>query len=578
VKLRVLALDYDGTIAESDTLDGEVRDAIAELRAKGLVVVLVTGRILSDLRSTGLDLRLFDAAVVENGAVLVFPQAGRSSQLAARCSPVFVKALRDRGIEFREGTCVVELDAARAGVVLEIVRSLQLPLVSHFNRDRLMVLPQAISKGTGLREALRAMRLSAHNALGIGDAENDHELLALCEVGAAVAWGSPALRAAADVIVPGEGPSAVAGFIRTVSEALRMPASSARRNLVLGRDADGAVVSLAIRGRNVLVAGDPRSGKSWIGGLLCEQLILQGYCLCLIDPEGDYGVLGALPGVLVLGGEDDPPTMHGLAHLLAHADTSVVIDLSRLSLRDKRNYTVRALRTLASLRRETGLPHRIVVDEAHYFLAEDEAAQVIDSELAGYMFVTYRLTNLHADILGAADCVLITHETDAAEVRLLHGLWRGSESVETWERTLGSLALDEVVVLPDRDAAAGVLRRIRLAPRLTHHVRHRHKYLDVPVGRDVGFRFVLDDGTRSVLVCSLQEMVDALATLPGNRIRGHVRRADISRWIEEIFHDRTLAGRIREFEQRFELGSLPDFNGAAMHAIQERYGVQGAPV
>jgi hypothetical protein len=40
-----------------------------------------------------------------------------------------------------------------------------------------MVLPQAISKATGLRSALFALRISAHNTIGIGNAENDHDLL-----------------------------------------------------------------------------------------------------------------------------------------------------------------------------------------------------------------------------------------------------------------------------------------------------------------------------------------------------------------------------------------------------------------
>jgi hydroxymethylpyrimidine pyrophosphatase-like HAD family hydrolase len=49
-----------------------------------------------------------------------------------------------------------------------------------------MILPQAISKGVGLREALTMPRLSPHNAIAIGDAENDHDPLAVCEFGVAV--------------------------------------------------------------------------------------------------------------------------------------------------------------------------------------------------------------------------------------------------------------------------------------------------------------------------------------------------------------------------------------------------------
>jgi hypothetical protein len=45
-----------------------------------------------------------------------------------------------------------------------------------------------------------------------------------------------------------------------------------------------------------------------VAGLLYEQLILHGYCACVIDPEGDYSALEGLPGVTVLGREDPPPT------------------------------------------------------------------------------------------------------------------------------------------------------------------------------------------------------------------------------------------------------------------------------
>ena len=40
---------------------------------------------------------------------------------------------------------------------------------------------------------------------------------------------------------------------------------------------------------------------------MCEQLILQGYSMCIIDPEGDYQTLDRLPGVVTLGGDDPVP-------------------------------------------------------------------------------------------------------------------------------------------------------------------------------------------------------------------------------------------------------------------------------
>ena len=48
-----------------------------------------------------------------------------------------------------------------------------------FNKDAVMVLPAGLSKATGLAEALREIGLSAHNVVGIGDAEHGRALLVL---------------------------------------------------------------------------------------------------------------------------------------------------------------------------------------------------------------------------------------------------------------------------------------------------------------------------------------------------------------------------------------------------------------
>ena len=70
MRLSVLALDYDGTIAHGDRLDPSVLDAIAAARTRGITVVLVTGRIPSELRRVSGGLHFVDAVVAENGGVV----------------------------------------------------------------------------------------------------------------------------------------------------------------------------------------------------------------------------------------------------------------------------------------------------------------------------------------------------------------------------------------------------------------------------------------------------------------------------------------------------------------------------
>ena len=156
MKFGVLALDYDGTIAIDGALDPDVRAAIAEVRSAGVVVVLVTGRILDDLRRVAGDLRFVDAVVTENGAVLAYPASGHSMVLGSPPPERFVKELRQRGIDITLGACVVEAHAADAHAVLTLVREMELPLVLLFNRGRLMILPETVSKRQAFGKHWRA--------------------------------------------------------------------------------------------------------------------------------------------------------------------------------------------------------------------------------------------------------------------------------------------------------------------------------------------------------------------------------------------------------------------------------------
>lgn len=575
MKFSVLALDFDGTIARNDVLDPEVRQAIAEIRAQGIVVLLVTGRILEDLRRVAGELHFVDAVVAENGAVVEFPDSGYQTVRGDPPSEAFLKTLHQQGISVDVGRVVVEAQATDAGRILDIVRRLELPLVLAFNRGRVMVLPQNISKATGVREALSILRLSSHNAVAVGDAENDHELLKACEVGIAVAWGSEALKATADFVLPGDGPPAVGGYVRALANRRRVPAPlGTRRRLLLGHTDDGEALALAVRGRNVLVAGDPKSGKSWVTGLMCEQLILYGYCLCVIDPEGDYLSLEALPGVTVLGGADPLPRPMDLLKAFRHADASVVIDLSHASQPEKSEYLLNLLPAVATLRHHTGLPHRIVLDEAHYFLHDVSVSDMLDVELNGYTLVSYRSSRLHADVLKASQAIVVTRESDPHEVRVLYELCgpcqlRGSEA--DWAERLGNLAIGEAVILPVTEEAHGALRRIRLTPRLTPHVRHQAKYVDIPVTDSRAFVFWSDGGPTERRARTLRDFVAVIEHSSLRSLDGHLRRGDFSRWITGVFGDYPLGHLVQQVEEDYRRGIASNATFQLAQAVRSRY-------
>ena len=573
MKFGVLALDYDGTIARDGVLDPDVKAAIKEARGRGIVVIIVTGRILSELRKAAGDLDFVDAVVAENGAVLAFPNG--QSRLTGHLPPkVFFDELRHNGIEFKSGQCIVEADAATAPRILAAIRKLELPLVMLFNRSRLMVLPPATSKGTGLREVLNTFRLSAHNAIAIGDAENDHDLLAECEIAVAVGWGSATLQAEANEIVRGDGPGAVAAYIQRAAKEAKLPFDRIGRHRInVGRDQGGRSLAIAVHGRDILVVGEPQSGKSWVTGLACEEMILQGYCVCVIDPEGDYGGLESLTGVVVLGGDGLPPEMPEVARALRHFDLSVVIDLSRVPYEEKVSYLRALLPMLASLRRATGLPHRIVVDEAHYFLHDPNVRHLLDMELGAYTLVTYRPSDLHPDLRAGMEVVVAKRLTDPQEVQTLLTMVRNRDVEPKWTTILAGLDIGDAALLPGAEEAEGELRRFKILPRLTPHVRHRTKYFDVQLAGGQEFVFTENGKAIGPPARSLKQFVSLLDSEPVQLLGEHTRRGDFSQWIADVFHDSRLASDVRKIEQRYRLGHLDDVRPEMAKLIQERYGL-----
>ena len=155
--------------------------------------MLVTGRLLPDVAALFEPLDLFDRVVAENGAVLYRPASKEERALADPMPAEFVSMLAGRGVApLQLGRVIVATMRPHETTVLATIRDLGLEMQVIFNRDAVMVLPSGVNKGTGLRAALEELGLSLHNVVGIGDAENDHGFLDLCECAVAVANALPA--------------------------------------------------------------------------------------------------------------------------------------------------------------------------------------------------------------------------------------------------------------------------------------------------------------------------------------------------------------------------------------------------
>jgi HAD superfamily hydrolase (TIGR01484 family) len=187
MRFLALATDYDGTLAVDGAVSESAWAAASRLHASGRKLILVTGRELDDLRRACAYLERFDRVVAENGAILWRPDTNELRMLAPPPLREFVQKLRDGGVEqLSVGAAIVATVRPFETIVLQAIRDLCLELQVIFNKSSVMVLPSGVTKATGLAAALDDLGLSPHNIVGIGDAENDHAFLGMCECSAAV--------------------------------------------------------------------------------------------------------------------------------------------------------------------------------------------------------------------------------------------------------------------------------------------------------------------------------------------------------------------------------------------------------
>jgi hydroxymethylpyrimidine pyrophosphatase-like HAD family hydrolase len=221
-------------------VDPPTLTALERVRQSGRKLILVTGRHLPDLQSVFSRLDLFDRAVLENGALLYTPETKQERLLCEPPPLDLQEALLTRSVPFSTGRGILATWEPNKTAVLEAIHDLGLDLQVIFNKGAVMVLPSGINKASGLKAALNELSLSFHNAVGIGDAENDHAFLAVCECGVAVANALPLLKERADIVTAGDHR---AGLIEIANQLLdddlaRHDVRLSRHSISLGTRAD----------------------------------------------------------------------------------------------------------------------------------------------------------------------------------------------------------------------------------------------------------------------------------------------------------------------------------------------------
>jgi phosphoglycolate phosphatase (TIGR01487 family) len=204
LRFRAIATDYDGTLATDGLAYGPALATLRQAQSAGYKLILITGREIDDLHRIFADLPLFDLVVAENGALLYLPATGKEKML---CSPppreLLASLQRQEIAPLSIGRAIVATLLLHEKTVLKTIEKLQLNWQVTRNRHSIMLLPEGIDKGSGLKAALQELGLQGEQVMGIGDAENDLAFFRLCGQATAVANALPTVKDAAKLVTQG---------------------------------------------------------------------------------------------------------------------------------------------------------------------------------------------------------------------------------------------------------------------------------------------------------------------------------------------------------------------------------------
>jgi hydroxymethylpyrimidine pyrophosphatase-like HAD family hydrolase len=205
---RILAFDFDGTIAEDGQVPIEIIEVFRQAHDQSHALFLVTGRLFRQADIAGI-LPYLTGIVWENGAVLEHLPTERVSVPFGTLPELLVKDLEQTGIEMLTGMAIAATWAQHEGLVKQVSDQHHYCPTLDWNKLALMILPTGANKGSGLKRLLEQCHFSSHTLMAFGDGENDHSLLAIADTAVAVQDAVPSLQEMAHVVSNHPGPSGV---------------------------------------------------------------------------------------------------------------------------------------------------------------------------------------------------------------------------------------------------------------------------------------------------------------------------------------------------------------------------------
>ena len=565
MRYHALAADFDGTLAHDGVISASTTEALLRLKSSGRRLLMVTGRELEELLAICPQVGVFDRVVAENGALVYHPDTKDIKVLTEAPPDQFVQELRRRGVKpLSVGHVIVATVEPYHKAALAAIHDLGLEYQVIFNKGSVMILPSGVNKATGLSTVLTEIGLSRHNVVGVGDAENDHAFLNLCECAVAVSNALPTLKERADFVTGNSHGSGVAELIDALlrDEFATISPKLDRHAIRIGEREGGGVEAINPYGADVLICGTSGSGKSTLTTGLLERLSTAAYQFVIIDPEGDYE---SLEFAISLGNPKRAPLVEEILDVLRDPTKNVVVNLLGVALERRPAFCDELLPRLLELRTRAGRPHWIVIDEAHHLLpvSWQPSAKNFPPQNDGAVYITVHPGSVSQRLLHTVNVVLAVGRDPDRTIREF------CEAVEKACPELpltGNLSSGDAVLWRPADITSTLVHTER--PK-SERKRHSRKYTEGNLGPDRSFYFRGPYGKLNLKASNLFMFLQIGEGVDDETWLFHLRNRDYSKWFLEMIKDSELAEEMAVIESK-QL-SAQDGRAAVRAAIEARY-------
>ena len=567
MRYHALAADYDGTLAHDGRISPETTTALKKLKASGRRLIMVTGRELEQLFEVCPEIDLFDRVVAENGALIYKPADQSIRKLAEPPPTEFVEELRRRGVEgISVGHVIVATWEPHQDAVLEAIHGQGLELQVIFNKGAVMILPSGVNKASGLKAVLRELKMSPHNVVGVGDAENDHAFLALCECSVAVANALPVICKKCDWTTPSPRGEGVTELIEQMVEydLKDLERRLGRHHVSIGDAEDGETLDFPPYGVNIMICGTSGSGKSTLTTGLIERISDHGYQFVIMDPEGDYD---ELEFAINLGTPGNAATSEEVLEVLENPNDQVSVNMLGVGIDDRPEYFNHLLRQVLEMRSHTARPHWIVVDEAHHVLpvAWEHTEDVMPLKIGGMLYITVHPESVSLAVLETIDILIVTGD-------------QPGRTIEAFCKTVGSAVPDlprinslskHDVITWDRSRKEAVLVHSH-KPR-SERKRHLRKYAEGNLSEERSFYFRGPEKKLNLRAGNLTVFLQMADGVDDDTWRHHLYNGDVSGWFGDAgVKDDKLAEEAAAIEKQKDL-SARESRKAIREIVERRY-------